>query len=945
MINLTNKIKKLEDWLISLYKKKGGWPAVQIDDDIGALTTGEALRSLVLYTDFSCSVADVALQNIFNSQNRSGAWPLIRERQLDSVLSTAEIIQALIVSQKKFSAFPIAEKIKERVKKALQWLIAEQNEDGGFGYASFDRVGMDNMPNYKKSNVYATCMAVLSIICAKNHNFIIEETCEKIVKKATSYLSSCRDPITSLWRLYPTYPNTSLALSALVSYVLYVSNGTTVLETQKFLKYLGFDRKRNMVSLPIESVPLQLPDGEVAFYINGAYWCLKFFIENNIPYAGMLPFLKYINQNKEFEYFRAQCFATETPYPQVVWFSIELYELLKLVEHNDYYIEKSIVEASLYLSNVETTPLFDDCYDKLEDISTFLNLINRCTSRQEILIIDHVLHSLCELGFFDKYETSQKVQQCVLLRLSTITDFTKLEVIDDDSADGYYTKILDVNIKLLKVLQYLSHGKIKEAKHLFFTGVCYKNIEAVSYEIIDALFEVLAAISLSSSKRTLKEKILILQSLITNRFNKSVLSQILDKISNLDLNIDIKGLSDFQDNFTSIADTIRTDRAICDDTDLIGREDELTEAVNSISLGNKVLTVSGEFRVGKTSFMKCLAKMLSSNDVFLITQIDFSHELAVFPDIQQFTVLLLDKIKQSFINAGIKGFQTEKIKKIIQNIANKFSGITLAGWGINLSSQNTQRQLPAEDEALNDLNDFFSEMDRILSEQKKKLFILIDEYTRLGNINNRLGKAFDALIRGLSQNTVNIYFALAGQNITDLDSSDDTATLTTVSHLIMLQGWGADSVRYFIKTVDNNIIIPDNVMDELVDCTGGNPFWVRMILKQIIKVLNVEKSYLLSKKILLESMELLIYDADAKNKLNWNFKAVTEKTPFSEEVMRILSKVVDYTYDREAFRGELGEESFKALYALESKGTIRLEKGKYAIANRLLKMWIKEFVA
>ena len=61
--------------------------------------------------------------------------------------------------------------------------------------------------------------------------------------------------------------------------------------------------------------------------------------------------------------------------------------------------------------------------------------------------------------------------------------------------------------------------------------------------------------------------------------------------------------------------------------------------------------------------------------------------------------------------------------------------------------------------------------------------------------------------------------------------------------------------------------------------------------------------------------------------------------------MRILSKVMDYTYDREAFRSELGEESSKALYVLETKGTIRLEKGKYAISNKLLKMWIKEFVA
>jgi len=67
--------------------------------------------------------------------------------------------------------------------------------------------------------------------------------------------------------------------------------------------------------------------------------------------------------------------------------------------------------------------------------------------------------------------------------------------------------------------------------------------------------------------------------------------------------------------------------------------------------------------------------------------------------------------------------------------------------------------------------------------------------------------------------------------------------------------------------------------------------------------------------------------------------------PKSADIMRILSTVDEYTYTREAVRSALGDDSLQALCALESKGTISLRDGKYAITNNLLKSWIRDYIA
>ncbi len=940
---LIDKVNKLQDWLINIYKnKKEGWPAVQIDDDIGTLTTGEALRPLILYSDFNLKMAENAIEYLLKAQNRSGGWPLIRERQLDSTLSSAEIIQTFIIIVKKYSPslYPLVKKVQERTIKALKWLLNEQNEDGGFGYASCDRIEMDDIPNYKKSNLYATCIATLALNNAYNENYLSSDEYNERLKKASEYISSCRDTKSGFWKLFPTYNNTSLSLSALAIYVLNKTKEITVDAAKKYLEHFGFDRKDRIISLPIEGVPLQLPDGEVTFYINGAYWGLKFFMENEIPYAGVFSFLKYVNENNEFDYFRAQCFATERPYPQVVWFSIELYELLKLIEKNkSFYIEKSIVESGLFLSGIKKFDNTSKIISKITDLSTFYILIDECKDRDELIFIDILLQLLCELEIFAEKEDKIKseIEKKLWEKISTIKNLENFEFVSNNFVNLKYTKIFDVNISIFKVLNFLSLDKVDEARNLFFNDVCSSGLSLVSYELLEAIDDVIAALNFSESKRIIKDNIDKLKKIISSIFESEILSETLEKIYNSHANHVHLQEEIPQNEFIMIEDNIKIDLPICEENKLIGRNDDFEKAECKILYESKVLMISGDFRIGKTSFIKCLEKRLSSKYDFLTAKIDFSNELV--SSISAITNLLLKKIKKSFTIAKIDDYQTDKIKQVVKKIAKVMNGINVAGWGVTFNSNEIGTDLEDQFQLL---NDFFIEIDGILIKKNKKIIIIIDEYTRLKNNDYELGKTIDALFRGLLQNSKNIYLILSGQDICDVDYLDNTATLATISYLLELQGWNIKHLKEYLESI-KRLIVPDNVCFDIIEYTGGNPFWIKILLKELIKLLNEKRVYTVNNNLLKETALRVINDVDSQHKLNWIYRTVTTNNKTYEKILSILALKEDYTYSRSYFKNEIGEESVKALYDLTAKRVILVRNSKYAINNKLLKSWIKEY--
>ncbi len=162
----------------------GGFRAERIRDQGGVWTTAETLYTLIKYNILPNSDSRVqrAKAWLIRHRNLGGdygdGWPLIN-RGNSFVDTTCMAIRALLF-------FPDDPEAVDAIKKAKEWLIANQNDDGGWG-----------IWKYEDSLVSATCYAVLVL---KETEFIyLDENTTLAIQGGLTWLKTVQDPNTHLW--------------------------------------------------------------------------------------------------------------------------------------------------------------------------------------------------------------------------------------------------------------------------------------------------------------------------------------------------------------------------------------------------------------------------------------------------------------------------------------------------------------------------------------------------------------------------------------------------------------------------------------------------------------------------------------------------------------------------------------------------------------------------
>jgi prenyltransferase beta subunit len=162
----------------------GGFRAERIRDQGGVWTTAETLHTLIKYkilptTDTRVQRAKAWLIRHRNLGGDYGdGWPLIN-RGNSFVDTTCMAIQALLF-------FPDDPEAVDAVKKAKDWLFANQNDDGGWG-----------IWKYEDSLVSATCFAVLAL---KEVTVVYpDENTHFAIQAGLNWLKMIQDPNSRLW--------------------------------------------------------------------------------------------------------------------------------------------------------------------------------------------------------------------------------------------------------------------------------------------------------------------------------------------------------------------------------------------------------------------------------------------------------------------------------------------------------------------------------------------------------------------------------------------------------------------------------------------------------------------------------------------------------------------------------------------------------------------------
>ena len=185
----------------------GGFRAQRIRDQGGVWTTSETLYTLIKYNILSNNDSRVqrAKDWLVRHRNLGGdygdGWPLIN-RGNSFVDTTCMAIRALLF-------FPDDPEAVDAVKKSKEWLLANQNEDGGWG-----------IWKYEDSLVSATCYAVL--VLKETELIYPDENAVLAIQRGLSWLKTVQDSNSHLWGFTagaePNNASTTQAVSTLFQF-------------------------------------------------------------------------------------------------------------------------------------------------------------------------------------------------------------------------------------------------------------------------------------------------------------------------------------------------------------------------------------------------------------------------------------------------------------------------------------------------------------------------------------------------------------------------------------------------------------------------------------------------------------------------------------------------------------------------------------------------------
>ena len=954
---LSDKMEKLNKWLLDLYHQQGnGWPAVRVDDETGVLTTSAAVRTLVETGKMNYLEICPAIQYILNCQSNYSGWPMIRGNNLDAPLTTAEVIQALIAVKNKFPHQKIIPKVETAIKKAIQWLFSVQNEDGGWAAI----VGR-NEEVTKESSTYVTAIVVIALsLFLKTDNSIGTEVINHI-EKAFKLLSDRREP-NGLWKTFQNSQSADLAISAVVAYAYYSydeSESEDVLDT---ISMIGLNKNSEVpvLSLPLGWERIQLPDGEVRFFINGAYWACKLFADSCRSYIGYLPLINYLIENKS-NHYELTCLVSGFKQEQSVWVSIDMLEIgSKILSIPCNIIGESILDAASFLSDAgrvrknhqyvtEESIFKSGGVDKLATLMASNTSngedIRFCEALSQCLTLSKCLNNDDLSGLIEKYD------YLLIDKLKTITSYDEYIQFSQSHSDYKGFSVIN-HVKacgnILKIINVLSTRNRDEAIKEFYRVVCSDMSPYITGIVFCDLFKLISLFITNHNETSTKlDQIFIVRNAIQPLFGVEILDQLFEKLESVTQQDTQYDELDTQINgFEPINTRINTGMPVTTEFWFLERREELNRACDNI-LNGVSLAITGDYRIGKTSFLQNLLAKLKTDHNYLVCDIDFTtpisnEEAEEVNEVHKFVEYLTKRVTTVLEDNGIGFNASEHVKSAISNALKKLESISVGPVSMSKSKAHDNTILQEIDSFIKLINSNY------LKTEDRYLVIAIDEF------NNSSSVTINQICRVITQKADHIRLIIAAQNIFDPRKQYGPAPLTTVLTTVSLRGFNENEIVKYISSVSDKLQINNPEASIIRDYTGGSPFWTGLLTNQIIEELNKARTYSISQSIVDKSIRAFLQSSDAKTKLEWYYEETTEKDELLKNILFHLSKTC-WIKREELIKGLKTnnleqkwkhEDYINRINMLISKGTVqerqRNGQTELSIINGIFRHWINK---
>ena len=355
--------------------------------------------------------------------------------------------------------------------------------------------------------------------------------------------------------------------------------------------------------------------------------------------------------------------------------------------------------------------------------------------------------------------------------------------------------------------------------------------------------------------------------------------------------------------------------------DFIGREEEITKIAQLLSFGQSVVLIAPR-RFGKTSLALEVLSRLKSKEVYTSYIDVFST-----PDLRTLSTQITESVLKNhrLDKAFIK--TRESALLMLKNLKLKAT-IEEFEFILGYSEKMFNEWLVLE-QSIDFINQF-------ALKHSKKMICAFDEF---GDIEKLDGDRIVKLFRSKIQQHKHASYLFSGSYESIMQSMfvKKNAPFFRFARIINLGPIEkVEFKNYYNKILRKNQVIADNsYLDQVLDFTGGHPYYSQLALQEII-IMNLMNQKIPEISQLITSM----INAE-KNYLELSWEEISS----SKELVATTLAIVKSGSDIYRALKHTGLNVYRALRTLKNNGTISMNNDKsYQLNDPLLNYWIKENV-
>lgn len=365
-----------------------------------------------------------------------------------------------------------------------------------------------------------------------------------------------------------------------------------------------------------------------------------------------------------------------------------------------------------------------------------------------------------------------------------------------------------------------------------------------------------------------------------------------------------------------------------EDEYFIDREKEIKELIKHIkSMSNTCLL--GMRRMGKTSILLKTVKEI--ND-----PIPVYINCYGIPDKKRFASLLLDSIKDAYIDHTDDGKYTSSIKKYLKKSMDHIA-YQLTDMDVNVGKYFKIRigikQKDIDQDIL--LEDTFNYAEKLGENKGKKFVVILDEFQDVGS---RWGDDFLKRLRSIVEKQKNVCYVFCGSSITFMNSLVENIKSPFYRQLnnIMIGSLPDKEVRYFVRNRFRlcGYSISDKTITKFIELTWSIPDYVQR-MGSIASWLSKN----ITNKVAENAYEKMLIELDSE--FRETLSKLNQRSGVYGAILTGLS-LYNSLSDISKFIGYDLSKSARQIIYLQKLGLIeKIGYGKYKITDPILNDWLK----